>query len=122
MRRLLSSVLCLLISTGFLQAQTIPASEASKHIGEQATVCGQIVSKHTAESVSGKPTFVDLDHAFPHQSFTLVIWENDKSKVGELPSTGTVCVTGKITEYKGTPQIVLHDSKDWSLSPKPAGQ
>ncbi len=48
--------ICLLALTA--RAQTLSISEASKHIGERATVCGQIAEKHTAENSSGKPTFV----------------------------------------------------------------
>jgi hypothetical protein len=110
--------ICLLAVTA--QAQTVSTSEASKHIGEQATVCGQIADRHTAEKSNGKPTFVDLDHAFPNQTFTIVIWERDKAGVGDFPSSGNVCVTGQIAQYKGIPQIVLHDAKSWSMAPKPA--
>jgi len=111
--------LCLLVSIAAAKAQSIPASEASKHVGEQMTVCGQVVSKHTADNANGKPTFVDLDHAFPNQTFTVLIWDRDKSKVGDLPSSGNVCVTGTITQYKGVSEIVLHDAKVWRVSAKP---
>jgi len=117
MKRLSLPISCLLLFACTVQGQNIPAAEASKHIGEQATVGGKITSKHTADSARGKPTFIDIDGAFPHQTFTLVIWEDDKAKVGDFPSTGTVCATGKIAEYKGVPQIVLHDAKGWSLTP-----
>ena len=108
---------CLILCAIPLHGQNITATEASKHVGEQATVCGKIVSKHTAENSHGKPTFIDLDAAFPHQAFTTVIWDDDKSKVGDFPLSGSVCVTGKIAEYKGVPQIVLHDARNWSVPP-----
>jgi hypothetical protein len=112
--------ICLLALTA--RAQTLSISEASKHIGERATVCGQIAEKHTADNSRGKPTFVDLDHAFPNQTFTIVVWERDKAGVGDFPSSGNVCVTGQVSQYKGIPQIVLHDAKSWSVAPKPAAQ
>ena len=114
--------LCLLFSIAAAKAQSIPSSEASKHVGEQATVCGQVVSKHTADNANGKPTFVDLDHAFPNQTFTVLIWDRDKSKVGDLPSSGNVCITGTITQYKGISEIVLHDATGWRVPAKPAVQ
>jgi hypothetical protein len=112
--------ICLLALTA--QAQTVSVSEASKHVGGQATVCGQITGKHTAEKSSGKPTFVDLDHPFPNQTFTIVIWERDKGGVGDFPLSGNVCVTGQIAQYKGIPQIVLHDSKNRSVTQKSAAR
>ena len=108
--------LCLAASATTALAQTIPSAEASKHIGEQATVCGVIAGKHTADRAKGKPTFVDIDGAFPHQTFTVVIWEDDKGKVGDFPASGNVCVSGKIAVYKDVPQIVLRDVKSWTTS------
>lgn len=109
-------VLSLVASATTAIAQTIPAAEASKHVGEQATVCGNIAGKHTADKAKGKPTFVDIDGAFPHQTFTVVIWDDDKGKVGDFPASGNVCVSGKIAVYKDVPQIVLHDAKSWTTS------
>ena len=114
--------LCFCASVAIAQAPTIPASEAAKHVGEQGTVCGLIASKHTAENAKGKPTFVDLDHTYPSQTFTVVIWETDKAKVGDFPTSGNVCVTGAIALYRGVPQIVLHDAKSWMAAPKPPAQ
>jgi hypothetical protein len=114
--------LCLMAPAAIAFAQTLSTAEALKHVGEQATVCGLIAGKHTAENAKGKPTFVDIDGAFPHQTFTVVIWEDSKSKVGEFPSSGNVCVTGKIAIYKEVPQIVLHDAKDWHTQPASAAK
>jgi hypothetical protein len=94
----------------------IKTTEASDHVGQLAKVCGTVVSKHTADESNGKPTFVNLDHPFPNQSFTVVYWGNEAEAVGEFPATGNVCVTGTVAMYRGTPQIVVHDAKGWSQS------
>jgi hypothetical protein len=94
----------------------IKATEASEHVGKLAKVCGTVVSKHTAEESNGKPTFVNLDRAFPNQAFTIVVWGADASAVGDLPTTGNVCVTGTVAMYRGVPQIVLHDAQSWSIA------
>ncbi|MGC2212995.1 MAG: hypothetical protein WA602_07325, partial [Silvibacterium sp.] len=96
-------------------AQNITASEAAKHVGEQATVCGKIVSEHTASQSDGQPTFINLDRAYPNQEFTAVVWEKDKANVGKIPSSGDICVSGTITLYRGVPEVVVHDAKEWSL-------
>jgi hypothetical protein len=98
-----------------LLAQTISAAEASKHIGEKETVCGTIASEHTASNSRGTPTFINLDKAYPNQVFTLLIWGDDRASVGELPTSGRICATGTITEYRGSPEIVLRDAKSWSV-------
>jgi hypothetical protein len=94
-------------------AQTITATEAGKHIGEHATVCGTIASEHTATSSRGTPTFINLDQAYPNQVFTVLIWGSDRDTVGMLPKSGSLCVTGLISDYRGTPEIVLHDKGSW---------
>jgi hypothetical protein len=91
----------------------LKADEASAHVGERATVCGTAVGKTTTQG-NGKPTFINLDHAFPNQIFTVVVFESDAPQTGELPGTGNLCVTGTIALYRGTPQIVVHDAKSWS--------
>jgi hypothetical protein len=98
---------------------TLRASEASQHIGETRTVCGPVADKHTAPTANGNPTFIELDRAYPNQIFTVLVWGSDKQEVGDLPTNGNVCVTGKILTYAGLPEIVLHKAKDWSLSHRP---
>jgi hypothetical protein len=94
-------------------AQTISSADAPKHIGEQATVCGMITGEHIAANTQGTPTFIDLDKPYPNQLLTVVVWANDKANVGILPTSGQLCVTGRIDQYRGTSQIVLRSSANW---------
>jgi hypothetical protein len=103
----------LVLASSALLGQTITTSEAAKHIGERATVCGMIAGMHTAERSRGTPTFINLDRAYPHQVFTLLIWGDDRAKVGTVPETGRICATGIIKEYRGSPEIVLRDAHSW---------
>lgn len=86
--------------------------QAKNHLGENATVCGLVVSTKYLESKRRAPTLLDLDRAYPDQPFTIVIWGDDRSKFG-TPEVGykgkRVCVTGTITEFRGTPEIVAKD-------------
>lgn len=87
----------------------LTAAEAKDHIGETATVCGSVVSTRYAASTKGQPTFLNLDKPYPSQIFTVLIWGSNRSRFGtpEADYKGkNVCVTGKITEYRGTPEIV----------------
>jgi Protein of unknown function (DUF3761) len=103
-----------LLIPAFLCAQNIPASDAGKHLGEQATVCGRIAETHTANTSQGVPTFIDFERSYPNQTFTAVIWQRDKASVGALPRVGVLCVTGTIIDYHGRPEITLHSRSDWS--------
>ena len=108
---LLIVTLVLTLALSVPAEQTITATEAKNHIGEQATVCGKVVSTRYAESSRGSPTFLNLDQPYPNQVFTLLIWGSDRSKFGE-PETAyrgkRICVTGKISDYKGIPEIVAN--------------
>lgn len=73
----------LLAASSLLAQKTLTATEAKNHIGEQATVCGKVVSTRWAESSRGSPTFLNFDQPYPDQVFTLVIWGSDRSKFGE---------------------------------------
>ena len=96
-------------------AATLSAADAKKHIGEQATVCGQVASERTATGSRGEPTFINLDAAYPNQIFTILIWGENRQNVGMLPSDGArVCATGRIQEYRGVPEIVVRSKAQLS--------
>ena len=92
--------------------RTLTATDAKDHIGEQSTVCGKVVSTVYAEKSRGRPTFLNFDKPYPDQIFTLVIWGSDRSKFGDPETTyrgKRVCVTGKISAYKGVPEVVANE-------------
>lgn len=109
-------LLAFLLTPVFACAQSISASDASKHFGEQGTVCGRISEVKITTTVRGTPTFIDFEKPYPNQTFTAVVWERDRASVGNVPRVGVLCVKGTITEYRGRPQIVLHSRSDWSGS------
>ncbi len=89
------------------ERQLIPA-EAKNHVGETATVCGEVASTRYAVSSRGRPTFLNLDKPYPNHIFTVVIWGRSRARFGK-PETEykgkEICVTGRIGQYRGTPQI-----------------
>jgi hypothetical protein len=109
-RSLVVLVFCLL-SVPSLHAQTkkLATAEAKDHIGDRATVCGKVASTHQAKSSKGEPTFLNLDEPYPKEVFTILIWGSDREKFAtpEDEYKGLrACVTGKITSYRGRPEIV----------------
>jgi DNA/RNA endonuclease YhcR with UshA esterase domain len=96
------------------QAKKLSATEAKEHIGEQATVCGKVASTRYAVTTRGKPTFLNLDKPYPNQIFTALIWGENREKFGtpeEQFRDKQVCVTGKVTQYRGAPEIVVSDPR-----------
>jgi hypothetical protein len=98
-----------------LQTVTIKATDAKAHIGETATVCGIVRTATWASTSDRKPTFLNVDEPYPKQLFTVVIFEDDRSKFTPPPERQfahkNICVTGIIREYRGTPEIVVTDQK-----------
>jgi len=96
-------------------AATLSAADAKNHIGEQATVCGQVAGERTATGSRGEPTFINLDAAYPDQIFTILVWGDDRPNVGPLPSEGArVCASGRIQEYRGVTEIVVRSKAQLS--------
>jgi endonuclease G len=57
-------------------------------------------------------TFINLDELYPNQIFTVLIWGSDRSKFGDPEETYRnkhICVTGKISDYKGVPEIIAYE-------------
>jgi hypothetical protein len=93
----------------------LTAVEAKDHIGEQATVCGKVAGTRYAVTTRRKPTFLDLDKPYPSQIFTVLIWGENREKFGapeENYRDEQVCVMGKITEYRGAPEIVVSNPQN----------
>ena len=111
-RRVFALALSLLFACQALCADSISAAAAKNHIGENATVCGQVVSTHYSDTSRGKPTFLNLDEPYPKEIFTIVIWGNDRPKFGKPESAyqwKALCVSGMIESYRGIPQIVARE-------------
>lgn len=83
----------------------IHASDASKYIGEYRKVCGQVVQiKEFSKGI-----YLNFGNNYPRQNLTAVVWSSDISNFGNLNQYvgSSICISGEITSYRGTPQIEL---------------
>jgi DNA/RNA endonuclease YhcR with UshA esterase domain len=104
-------VIVLWAASGLAQT-SISAAEAKNHVGERATVCGDVASTRYAASSRGRPTFINLDKPYPNQIFTVLIWGTNRPKFGDPEEAYRgkhICVTGKIGDYKGAPEIIAYE-------------
>jgi hypothetical protein len=96
------------------RAADLTAADAAHHVGETATVCGTVASGKFDADLKSQPTFLDFEKPYPDQVFTAVIFGSDRSKFGS-PETSLrgrrICVTGKIQDRSGLPEIILSDPK-----------
>lgn len=116
MRRTLFGLTLALSTSVVAHAANLAPSEAANHVGENATVCGFVASAQYADRSRGRPTFLNLGHAYPNQDVAAVIWGDERSKFGapETLAGKRVCVTGDITLYRGRPEVILHDTSQLS--------
>ena len=88
----------------------IGTAQVKYFFGETATVCGQVVA--TKYKINGKsdPTYINLDKKWPETVFTLMVFGKDRInfsyKPEEFLTDKKICVTGKVGEFNGTPQII----------------
>ncbi len=101
----------LLTASIAFSADTISPEDAINHIGQQATVCGNVASTHFSSRSKGQPTFINLNRPYPSQIFTVLIWGSDRSSFSGAPENyyrdKRICVSGKIQQYRGTPEIIV---------------
>lgn len=90
-------------------------TEAKNFVGKnkKVTICGTIIATH--KSKKGH-VFIDVDKPFPDQTFSITIWKSDILNFSYEPEVELlhkkVCVTGKISEYKGVPTMYLTNEKN----------
>jgi len=111
-RRVVTGLFVLALARGAAADDGISPTEASKHVGEQETVCGVVASAKYAQSSRGAPTFLNLDKPYPNEVFTAVIWGEARPRFSTPPevlSGKAVCVSGKIAVYRGRAEIVVSD-------------
>jgi micrococcal nuclease len=82
--------------------------EAGSHVGEVKTVEGRVVS--TAKIEEDGIIYLNFHDSYKGY-FTVIIWQDSWSNFPQSPDTyyegKDVLVTGKIKDYKGTPEIEL---------------
>ncbi len=83
-------------------------TDASKYIGQTASVHGIVVNVYTAKSGT---TFFDYCTNYKNCPFSAVIFAKDKSKFDSLTryQGRSITITGPITSYKNHAKMVIHD-------------
>jgi DNA/RNA endonuclease YhcR with UshA esterase domain len=101
-----------LIALAIAQASpTYTAAEAAKHVGETATVKDTVDGFHQ----SGKGNiFLNMGGKYPNQAFTAFIQAASAAQFSQAQQYEgqIIAVSGKITLYKGKPEIVVTSSAD----------
>ena len=110
--QILLAVGCLLAAATANAADPLDPADAVNHIGEDATVCGEVTGAKFSSHRKRKPTFIDFGPPHPNHLFTALIWGESRDKFDYVPESlfgKTICVSGTITEHKGKPEIKVSE-------------
>ena len=103
----LALFMCALAASAIAQAPaTYTAAEAAKHVGEIATVTDRVDGVH--QSSKGN-IFLNMGGKYPNQAFTAFIPSASAAQFSQPQQYEgrTVAVSGKITLYRGKPEIIV---------------
>lgn len=117
MKKMILSCLVMAALTYTALAQTkIAAKDAAKHIGDSVLVMAKVFG---GKSFASNMVLLDVDGFNPNQILTLMIPADDRAKFKTDPVEDfkgkDVIITGKIIDYKGKPEIIIHDPKQLKL-------
>ena len=114
----LLALACLLGAATAYATDPLDPADAVNHIGEEATVCGEVTGAKFSSHRKRKPTFIDFGPPHPNHVFTALIWGENRDKFDYVPESlfgKTICVSGTITEHKGKPEIKVSEPSQIQL-------
>jgi DNA/RNA endonuclease YhcR with UshA esterase domain len=112
-------VLVMLCTPLLAASENIPSAKAKDHVGETATVCGKVADSRYMDG--SNVTFLNFDQPYPNHTFTAFIPAENRAKFGTPEKDykdKDVCVTGKIQDYKGKPEIILAEPSQIKVDSK----
>jgi len=93
----------------YADVPVVEAVQAAELEGDRAVVCGRVVHAVFAQDTGGRPTYLNLEQAYPDQPFDVVIWGRDRDRFHPPPEVAyrdqRICVAGQVTTHRGTPRI-----------------
>ena len=103
-------------SSASISAGAISTNEAASRVGSSVKVEGTVSEVHVSR---GGAVFVDLDGAYPDETFTAVVFADSVPSVGDL--TGfegqRVDVSGTVQMYRGRPEIIVSSREQIAVAP-----
>lgn len=98
-------------ASGKTAGYTISPEEAQQYIGKEVTVCGKVYGGKFLAQAKGTPTFINMGAAYPNSPFTVVIFGESRNRFSYKPEEylngRQVCISGRVKEFKGKPEIVV---------------
>lgn len=94
--------------------------QTAQAVGQHAVVCGTPAKIYFARRSRGEPTFINFGAAYPNETFTVVIFGEHRAAFRPPPESWmghTICVSGQIRSYRGSPEIIAKGTNQIRLDP-----
>jgi len=93
-------------SSGQSERVRITTSNVNSNIGKKVILKGYIASVAVREKVA----YLNFDKNYPNNTCSVTIFADDFDKFGDLNrfENKNIEVSGKLTEYRGKPQIIIN--------------
>ena len=85
-------------------------SEAGRSVGRSGTFVGRVIGVRYLPGTQGQPTYINIGLPFPDPArLTVLIWGRSRNRFSTAPEQlyagKTLCVSGEVELYEGSPQI-----------------
>jgi hypothetical protein len=88
------------------QVPMVKEAEVANYIGQTVKVCSKVYGHKDFSSM----VLVNMGGAYPNSLFMVVLRGDAKGLADNLDGK-SICVSGKVVDYKGKPEIVVEDTK-----------
>lgn len=93
----------------------VSLEEISNYMNQNVTVCGKIYGSYITK-VDSPITLLNVGDKYPNHLLTIAIFGQDVKKFDYVPADylveKTICVSGKLIDYKGKPEIIVRKQKE----------
>jgi len=112
MSKFCTTILIILLSQFIYAQKLVSIDSIPTHIGDDVMICDKVIDAFKPAG-ENKLIYLNFGGKYPDEKFTAVIFPKDQPKFPFNPinvlNDKNVCITGKISEYKGKAQMVLND-------------
>ena len=122
MRRAIITMVAFMILAGACFSDDLiflTPQEAQQITGDRTQVCGKVARAWYAAHSKAQTTYLTLERAYQNKTLTVMIQRSVRATYTTPPEKlyagKTVCISGKVTWYRGQPELIVSSASQISL-------